>query len=85
MNPTLKNGDLLFIDTTIQFYMSDGIYVFYVDNGFSIKRLQLLFDGQYRVMNDNQSRYPSETITRGDLDKIHICGKVVAYWTINRL
>lgn len=28
MNPTLKNGDLLFIDTTIQFYMSDGIYVF---------------------------------------------------------
>lgn len=65
--------------------MSDGIYVFYVDNGFSIKRLQLLFDGQYYVMNDNQSRYPSETITRSDLDKIHICGKVVAYWTINRL
>jgi len=85
MNPTLKNGDLLFIDTTIQFYVSDGIYVFCIDDDFSIKRLQLLFDGKYRVMNDNQSRYPSETITRDALDKIHICGKVVAYWSVNKL
>ncbi|PIT12232.1 hypothetical protein BGI30_02935 [Snodgrassella alvi] len=85
MRPTFNDGDLLFVDTAIHFYVSDGIYVFFTDNGLRVKRLQLLFNGDYRITSDNHIAYAPETIPHNDLEKTYICGRVVAHWAIHKL
>lgn len=84
MQPTFESGDLLFIDGTVNFYSTEGIYVFASPIGLSVKRLQHSIDGSLRVISDNKN-YPVDILSGDEIDSIKICGKVIAVLRLDRI
>jgi SOS-response transcriptional repressor LexA len=74
MEPTLNNGNIIFIDKTKQDLSKDGIYAFVNENGLFVKRMQKRVDGGIDVISDNKE-YPMQIINKND---INILGKVVS-------
>lgn len=75
MEPTLSNGDLILIDTTIDSVDDSGVYVLQFDGKLKVKRLHSKADS-VDILSDNP-RYPTETL-RGDLlQGLNVVGRVV--------
>lgn len=73
MEPTLSQGELLFVDTTKK-SGGDAIYALTINGVVVIKRVHRRMDGTLLVSNDNP-KYPlSETMLEGDAN---IIGQVV--------
>lgn len=83
MQGTIENGDVLFVDATINAYDGDGIYVIARGNDIQVKRLQKLNGDVLAIISDNRA-YESERLTGEDADSIVICGRVLAAWTIRK-
>ena len=79
MQGTIERGEILFVDTAINFYDGEGIYVIYTPCGRRAKRLQMLQKGSLKIISDNK-RYDSEIISADELDQVHIFGKVKGSW-----
>lgn len=60
MDPTIRKGDIVFIDTKINAYNGDGIYAFTIDGALFIKRVQKLVGGGYRLHSDNKDYDPQD-------------------------
>lgn len=75
MTGTFDAGDLAFVDTTINHFDSDGIYVFTFGKGLYVKRLQLIKDCLY-VISDNKT-YKDWAITEAEMSQLYIHGKVM--------
>lgn len=60
MEPTIRKGDIVFIDTKINAYSGDGIYAFTIDGALFIKRVQKLVGGGYRLHSDNKDYDPQD-------------------------
>lgn len=81
MEPTIKSGDILFVDSTVQFYNGEGIYVISDENGVKVKRLQSRTgSGGMNIISDN-SRYKIEQLNREEWEHVRVCGRVVYYLT----
>ncbi len=78
MEPTLKDGDLLLVDTSQKDVVEDGIYVLRLNNHLLAKRLQRLTDGTIIIKSDNPA-YESETVPKDAAEALHVIGRVV--WT----
>lgn len=74
MEPTLNNGNIIFIDKTKQDLAKDGIYAFVNENGLFVKRIQKRVDGALDVISDNKE-YPIQIVSKGD---ITVLGKVIS-------
>jgi len=74
MEPTLNNGNIIFIDKTKNDTAKDGIYAFVNENGLFVKRIQKRVDGALDVISDNKE-YPVQTVDKGE---ITVLGKVVS-------
>lgn len=75
MSGTLEQGDLVFIDTSINKYDGDGVYLFILGNHLHLKRLQMT--GQtLLVISDNQ-QYKSWKINQKDKSSFVVVGKVL--------
>jgi len=74
MEPTLNNGNIIFIDKTKQDASKDGIYAFVNENGLFVKRIQKRIDGALDIISDNKE-YPSQVARKGEIE---ILGKVVS-------
>ncbi len=74
MEPTLNNGNIIFIDKTKQDVSKDGIYAFVNENGLFVKRMQRRIDGSLDIISDNKE-YPVQIAEKSD---INILGKVVS-------
>jgi len=74
MEPTLNNGNIIFIDKTKQNVNKDGIYAFINENGLFVKRIQRRVDGGLDVISDNKE-YPMQIVQK---DGINVLGKVVS-------
>jgi len=74
MEPTLNNGNIIFIDKTKNDTAKDGIYAFVNENGLFVKRIQKRVDGALDVISDNKE-YPIQVVNKGE---ITILGKVVS-------
>ncbi|MGK0256462.1 MAG: hypothetical protein ACI81I_001079 [Arcobacteraceae bacterium] len=74
MEPTLNNGNIIFIDKTKQDVAKDGIYAFINENGLFVKRIQRRVDGGLDIISDNKE-YPLQIVNRNGID---ILGKVVS-------
>lgn len=85
MYPTFADGDLLFVDKSIDFYDNEGVYVIATAGGVKVKRLQVLTNGDLKIISDNKSLYESEVLSKDSLNDIKICAKVTATWTLNSL
>jgi len=83
MLPTFADGDFLFVDETIRHFAGDGLYIIAMPE-LRAKRLQRLIDGSMRIISDNATLYPSETVKGEDLFQLYICGRVVGSWSFTR-
>jgi SOS-response transcriptional repressor LexA len=74
MEPTLNNGNIIFIDKTKQDIAKDGIYAFVNENGLFVKRIQRRVDGAIDIISDNKE-YPIQIAKKQEID---VLGKVVS-------
>lgn len=82
MSPTINKGDLVFVDTKINSYVNEGIYVFDLNGETYIKRLQRIPTGVIRALSDNPL-YPPFDITEELFSTAVIRGKFIRVLPIN--
>ncbi|WP_456479393.1 S24 family peptidase [Nautilia sp.] len=71
MEPTIKDGSIIFIDRSDTNIQNGGIFVISTPAGVFVKRVNLKSDGKIELISDN-TLYPRETA-----DEAEILGKVV--------
>lgn len=76
MLPTICPGEILVIDHSKHYLRGDGIYVLNINSNCMVKRVQIMCDKTIRIVSDNPA-YPVQTVRNGDIDSIHITGKVI--------
>ena len=83
MEPKIKSGDLLVIDTGIRRADVSGLYIIGRNNTpeleLMVKRLQLAHDGGLIILSDNPA-YQPERLTHEEAAQVSILGKVVWIW-----
>lgn len=75
MEPTIRDGDLLIIDRSIDRVVDAGIYVCTVGGMVVVKRVQIRRDGTLVLKSDN-GHYDDEIIPPGELESVTIEGRV---------
>ena len=76
MEPGIRDGDLLLVDTRQAAFSEFGIYVFEARGERLVKRVQRKFDGTLYVISDN-TVYQPEVISSELATEIRVIGKVV--------
>ena len=76
MQPDIRNGDLLLIDTTDRSFRGFGIYVIEACGERQVKRVQRRFDGSLILISDN-TIYQPEVIGAELANEVHVVGKVI--------
>jgi phage repressor protein C with HTH and peptisase S24 domain len=76
MQPTINDGDLIWVDLSVKIPVTDGLYLFALKGEVFIKRLQLdNFNHSAAIISDNPL-YPPISINKPD--KISTLGKIVS-------
>jgi phage repressor protein C with HTH and peptisase S24 domain len=75
MEPTIKNGDLIMIDTANK-RIRDGIFVIRFDNSLLVKRLSLMPKDKLQIKSDNPE-HPIFEVNLKEEDAFAVIGKVV--------
>lgn len=73
MEPTLKDGDVVFLDRKSTAPGKGGIFAVATAHGIFVKRLQVRVDGNVDIISDNRD-YPVQTIPG---EEVTVIGKVV--------
>lgn len=76
MEPDIRNGDLLLVDTTDQRFRNFGIYVIEARGERLVKRVQRKFDGSLILISDNKT-YQPESISSELAKEVHVIGRVI--------
>jgi phage repressor protein C with HTH and peptisase S24 domain len=76
MEPHIRNGDLLLVDTTDQTFRNFGIYVIEVREERLVKRVQRKFDGSLILISDN-AVYQPEIISAELAKEVRVVGRVI--------
>ena len=79
MLPTLKTGDFLIVDSGMNIFTNDGIYLIQSSAGIFIKRIYKNMDGSLLIKSDN-SAYGLETIFENQSSDFNIIGKANLSW-----
>jgi len=79
MEPTLKDGSVVFVDKNNKNIKKDGIFVLSTNDGLFIKRVLYGIDGSCDIISDNPV-YPTQTMPKGSFE---IIGKVIG--SVSRL
>ena len=83
MEPALRAGTLLLVDTSRPRLRGNGIYAFRVQGLLAVRRLQMKLDGSLVISADNQTAGPAESFRAEDASMLDIVGRAV--WTGGRL
>lgn len=85
MSPTINDGDLVFVDTSITSFEREGIYVLIWNERLLIKRLKADFStNKIEIRSDNIGVYGNHLIDAKDLKSLHICGLVRQWWSLRK-
>ncbi len=76
MHPTIRDGDLLLVDTTDQAVSGFGVYVVEVAGERLVKRLQRKVDGSLILISDNPS-YQADAVPSELAQELRVIGRVV--------
>jgi phage repressor protein C with HTH and peptisase S24 domain len=76
MEPDIRNGDLLLIDTTDRTFRNFGVYVIEARGERLVKRVQRKFDGSLILISDN-SLYQAELIPTDLAKEVSVVGRVI--------
>jgi len=83
MEPTIENGDVMFVDTAIETFEGDGLYLLWYIDGLKAKRLQSTVGGGLMIISDNSS-YQTETVRGEDLNAVRIIGRIRGAWRLSQ-
>ena len=83
MEPGLRDGDLLLLDTSQPKLRGSGIYAFRVQGLLTIRRLQMKLDGSVAISSDNPTAGPPESFGPDETASLDIVGKAI--WAGGRL
>lgn len=75
MDPAIRAGDLLLIDTAVDRIIDDAIYVLQVDGSLRIKRVQSFMDGRLALKSDNPA-YEDETLEPRNAGTLRVAGRL---------
>lgn len=76
MEPALRDGDELLVDTSATEPRSGPIYILRVGGALLAKRVQPRMDGTVMILSDNP-RYPAEVITPSEATPLDVVGEVL--------
>ncbi len=76
MQPTIRDGDLLLVDTANNGIQDGRIYVLSLGGFLIVKRLQVQSTGDIALISDND-RYPPQVISPSERDPLRVIGRVV--------
>lgn len=79
----VNDGDVLFVDSRVQHFEADAVYVMNWQGRPLVKRLQLRRDGTLVIRSSNPA-YEPEIVPPGEIDRLHISGRVLAAWGLKR-
>lgn len=77
MEPTIKEGELLVVDTSVHEVRDAGIYVVVMEGEARVKRVQRARGGALLLLSDNPTYLPIEVDSR---DEARIAGRVRSVW-----
>jgi bacteriophage CI repressor helix-turn-helix domain len=83
MEPTIEDGDVMFVDTAVEAFEGDGLYLLWYIDGLKAKRLQSTVGGGLMIISDNSS-YRTETVSGEDLNAVHIIGRIRGAWRLSQ-
>jgi len=83
MEPTIEDGDVMFVDTAIEAFEGDGLYLLWYIDGLKAKRLQSTVGGGLMIISDNSS-YRTETVSGEDLNAVRIIGRIRGAWRLSQ-
>ena len=75
MEPTIRDGDFLLVDRSIDKVVSNGIYVLVYNGAVLVKRIVIRMDGTLTLKSDN-SIYGEEIVSRDAASELIIEGRV---------
>jgi phage repressor protein C with HTH and peptisase S24 domain len=76
MEPDIRDGDVLLVDTTDRTFRNFGIYVIEARAERLVKRVQRKFDGSLILISDNKM-YQPESIPAEMAKEVHVVGRVL--------
>jgi phage repressor protein C with HTH and peptisase S24 domain len=76
MEPALRDGALVLVNTADGQSAQDGIYALMLDGGLIVKRLQRAFSGGLIVHSDNPA-YRDMELTADQVEHLHVIGRVL--------
>lgn len=79
MEPTIRDGDILLVDTSINYVRDNAIYVVVFAGLTLVKRLQVLRDGSVMIKSDNKEAFQDETVPAAEVPEIRVAGRVMWY------
>jgi phage repressor protein C with HTH and peptisase S24 domain len=76
MDPTIRDGDLLLVDTSARRIEGSFIYVLAIGGGLLVKRIHLRRDGSVLLKSDNP-KYDAEEVPAVETPTLEVLGQVV--------
>lgn len=76
MEDTIRDGDTLLVDTSIDRFRDNAIYVVIYGEMTLVKRVHGRANGSLQLISDNP-RYPAEEITAGEAELLNVAGRVM--------
>jgi phage repressor protein C with HTH and peptisase S24 domain len=76
MTPTIRDGNLLLVDTSEEAFRNFGIYVLEIDGQRLVKRVQRKHDGSLVLISDNTA-YQPDSVDKSAADNVVVVGRVV--------
>lgn len=79
MEPTIRDGDILLVDTSIDRVVDNAIYVVAYDGRTLVKRVQMRLDGSVVLKSDNRDLFDDEPVPAGEVSALNVAGRVMWY------
>jgi phage repressor protein C with HTH and peptisase S24 domain len=76
MDPTIRDGDLLLVDTSARRIEGSFIYVLAIGGGLLVKRIDLRRDGSVILKSDNP-KYAAEDVPAAETPTLQVLGQVI--------
>ncbi|MFN3319983.1 MAG: helix-turn-helix transcriptional regulator [Allorhizobium sp.] len=76
MEETIRDGDILLVDTSINRIRDNAIYVVSYGDMVLVKRIHGRVNGSLQLISDN-TRYPAEEVPAEQVNELNIAGRVM--------
>lgn len=77
MEPTISNGDFVWVDISCNYPSGDGIYLFCIGDMLVVKRVQINpFDNTLEILSDNSKYKPIRTT---NYQTVSVLGRVISF------